>query len=310
MKTISVIKGAFAFIAFIFFTFFLSSCYTVLKQSGEYYSEFGQELPDKSNDTNVDIIQKDSLGAEDESAGDTDEYAETVVINRYYYDSPWWAGYRYGYPGNYWSVSVGYTWYPAGYYYPYDYYYWGGCYYPSYPGYYPYYADPWYYPGTSYTSYSSRRNYGLRHEALNTTGSGLNRIHSINSTAVITQRQYNSGTTAKSDGTTSSQNKKEAKATTKKNHRRFNTNSATTASKPVEKKAGNSGQRTYREVDVPKNNKSFQQGFESAKTHFSRNENQSSRTSNSSVSSDRSSASRTSGERSSSPNVNSRTYKK
>ncbi|KAB2880000.1 hypothetical protein F9K33_06725 [bacterium] len=310
MKTITVIKGGAALIAFIFFTFFLSSCYTVLKQSGEYYSEFDQEPSDKSKETNADIIQSDSLDAEDDSASDQDEYAETVVINRYYYDSPWWAGYRYGYPGSYWSVSLGYTWYPAGYYYPYDYYYWGGCYYPSYPGYYPYYSDPWYSPGTSYTAYSSRRNYGLRHDALNTTGSGQNRINAINSTAVISQRQYRSGTTAKSDMTAVSKNKKEAKAT-KKNRRRFNTNSATTASKPVEKKTGNSGQRNYREVDVPKNNnKTFQQGFESVKTHFSRNEYQSSRTFNSNESSDRRSASRSSGERSSSPNVNSRTYKK
>ncbi|MBL7960101.1 hypothetical protein JNL27_07665 [bacterium] len=307
MKTITVIKGGATFIAFIFFTFFLSSCYTVLKQSGEYYSEFGQGPPDKPKETNADIIQSDSLSAEDESAADQDEYAETIVINRYYYDSPWWAGYRYGYPGNYWGVSLGYTWYPAGYY-PYDYYYWGGCYYPSYPGYYPYYSDPWYSPGTSYTAYSSRRNYGLRHDALNTTGLGQNRINSI--TAVMSQRQYNSGTTAKSDVTAVSKNKKEAK-TTKKNRRRFNTNATTTASKPVEKKAGNSGQRNYREVDVPKNNnKAFQQGFESAKTHFSRNEYQSSRTFNSSVSSDRRSTSRSSGERSSSPNANSRTYKK
>lgn len=312
MKTNTLINSSLPHFALIFIAFTFSGCYTVLKQSGEYYSEFGQDTSNKPQETNTDLPQSDSIVTEEEGeAVDSGENTGNVIINRYYYDSPWWAGYGYGYPGHYWSVSLGYTWYPLGYY-PYDYYYGGGCYYPSYPGYYPYYPDPWYNPGTSYPSYSSRRNYGMRHDAFNSPRSGLNRTHSISSATVISQRQYNSGTTAKSNSTSIAQNKKAVKET-KKNRRSFRAKSDNTASTPVEKriksKGEQSGQRTYKEVDVPKKNKSFQQGFENAKSHFARNDNQSSNSSNARSSSGGSNSSRSSGGRSASPNVGSRSYR-
>jgi hypothetical protein len=309
MKTYKRIRIGFPLIALLSSAFIFSSCYTVLKQSGEYYSEFGQNSSDKSEVTGEDLSQPDSLAVVEDSSADLAENPETVIIDRYYYDSPWWSGYGYGYPGRYWGVSIGYSWYPTYGYTPYDYYYWGGCYYPAYPGYYPYYPDPWYNPGTYYPSYTSRRNYGMRHDVLNSSGSGFIRMNSISSTSVLSQRQYNTGTNAGSKSTTAAQNKKTVKET-KQNKRRFNTKSGTTASKPVEKaNTGNnkrSGKREYKEVDIPKNNnQSMQRGFENAKSHFTRNDNSSSREFNNSNSS--SNSSRSSGTRSSSPNIN-RTY--
>ena len=310
MKTYIFMRFGLTSLAFLLVTFLFSSCYTVLKQSGEYYSEFGQETSDKFKETNIDSTSSDSLETDEEIAEtDQSDNTGTVVINRYYYDSPWWsAAYGYGYPGPYWAAGIGYTWYLG--YYPYDYYYWGGCYYPSYPGYHYYYPDPWYYPGSSNPTYSFRRNYGLRHDALNSTG--LNGIQTITSSTVISQRKYNTGTTARANSTTSSQNTKTVKAT-KKNRRRFTTKSSSTASRVVEKKAtstgGKSGQRKYKEVDIPKNNnKSFQQGFENAKNHFTQSNNQSSRGSNTRAFSSGGNSSRSSGSRSSSPNVGNRTY--
>lgn len=312
MRTNKQLKACFKLSLVIFSVFLFSSCYTVLKQSGEYYSEFGQDSPDTSNVAKEDIFPEDSITEGEETAYDQAESSETVIISRYYYDSPWWSGYGYGYPGRYWAVSVGYTWYPTYWYQPYDYYYWGGCYYPSYPGnYYPYYPDPWYVPDPVYSSNSYRRNYGLRHDALNVSASGINRINSANVTPVFSQRQYNTGTTAGSKSTASTQSKKEVKET-KKNRRRFNTKSSTTAARPVEKKntgkSVSSGKREYKEVDLPKNNnRSAERGFENAKSHFTRTENQSSRSYNNNNNSSRSrNTSRSSGTRSSSPNVNSR----
>ena len=311
MTTSKQLKAGLQHIVVILSVLFFSSCYTVLKQSGEYYSEFGQNSLDTSDSAIEGISPKDSIIDGEETAYDEAENPETVIINRYYYDSPWWTGYGYGYPGRYWAVSVGYTWYPSYWYQPYDYYYWGGCYYPSYPGYYPYYPDPWYVPGHSYSSNSFRRNYGLRHDALNTSALGINRINSSNVTPVFSQRQYNTGSTAGSKSTVSAQTKKEIKET-KKNRRRINTKTGNTASRPVEKRnTGNntaSGKREYKEVDLPKNNhRSSERGFENAKSHFARTDNQSSRSYNDN-SSRSGNTSRSSGSRSNSPNVNSRTY--
>lgn len=294
----------------LFSVFAFSSCYTVLKQSGEYYSEFGQGFRDTSVVAMEEVSPTDSVAEEEGTDSGQAENSETVIINRYYYDSPWWSGYGYGYPGRYWAVSVGYTWYPTYWYQPYDYYYWGGCYYPSYPGYYPYYPDPWYVPSPPYSSNSYRRNYGLRHDALNISSSGINRINSANITPVLSQRQYNTGTTAGSKSTVSTQAKKEVKEN-KKNRRRFSTKSGTTTSRTAEKKnTGNntsSGKREYKEVDLPKNNnRSAERGFENAKSHFTRTENQSSRSYNNNNSTRSNNSSRSSGTRSSSPNVNSR----
>lgn len=294
----------------IFLVFAISSCYTVLKQSGEYYSEFDQSSSDTSAASTEEISPTDSITEGEQTDADETENSETVIINRYYYDSPWWSGYGYGYPGRYWTVSVGYTWYPTYWYQPYDYYYWGGCYYPSYPGYYPYYPDPWYVPSPIYSTNSYRRNYGLRHDAMNISTSGINRINSANVTPVLSQRQYSTRTTAGSKSTVSVHPKKEVKET-KKNRRRFSTKSGTTTSRTAEKKNTGSntstGKREYKEVDLPKNNnRSAERGFENAKSHFTRTENQSSRSYNNNNSTRSNNSSRSSGTRSSSPNVNSR----
>lgn len=292
-----------------------SGCYTVLKQSGEYYSEFGSDSSEKTAATTDQFIPADTLAEETDSTSAPEEGSETVVINRYYYDySPWWSGFGYGYPGRYWAVSVGYSWYPVYGFYPYDYYYWGGCYYPAYPGgYYPYYPDPWYYhPGPSYPNYSSRRNYGLRHDVLNTSRAGG--IHSAAGiTPVLSQRTYNSGITASTLTAGNSQSK--AAKETKKSRRRYNTKTGQTDSKTVEKggnvKNKETEKRQYREVDIPKNNnRSDQRGFEGAKNRLSRNENSGNDRSSSRSYNNNSggNSSRSSGSRASSPNAGGRSY--
>lgn len=297
------IKNGLTVSLLVILTLVWSGCYTVLKQSGEYYSEFS---PNSTERTEPD--QTDSLAAEEDTASVSTE-SESVIINQHYYNySPWWGGYGYGYPGRYWSVALGYTWYPVYGCYPYDYYYWGGCYYPAYPGYYPYYPDPWYYtPSPHYPSYSSRRNYGLRHEVLNT--SGFVRVNSASPATVFSQRQYR--TSATSGSSTVAQNKNEIRET-KKNRRRYNSKSNNTTSRAVEKtvtvKNNSTGERQYKEVDIPKNNnRSEQRGFENAKSHFSRNENSGSRSYNDN-SSRGGNSSRSSGSRSNSPNFGGRTY--
>jgi hypothetical protein len=75
------------------------------------------------------------------------------------------------------------------------------------------------------------------------------------------------------------------------------------------RKSASSGKREYKEVDLPKNNnRSAERGFENAKSHFTRTENQSSRGYNNNNSTRSGNTSRSSGTRSSSPKVNSRNY--
>lgn len=142
----------------------LSSCYTVLKQSGGYYSEFDQNFA--GQDTALQKGDDDSalVRNEAEPPDNGDEEYDDQIINNYYGSA--WGGYYH--PYSRWSLSIGYGypyyggWYDLGYG-SWDYYYWGGCYYPTvYSGYYrPYYP---YYNNISPYSYS-RRNYGGRHYA-------------------------------------------------------------------------------------------------------------------------------------------------
>lgn len=136
----------------------LTGCYTVLRESSEYYSEFSDD----------DV--SDSVETED--TDDTiryDDPDQTVIIQRYY-SSPWCPPY---YPYSGWWVSVGYVpgyvhvvdplWHWSYYYYGYDYY-WNGCWYPT------AYAGPDYYynPRPHYPVYGERRTYGLRASTVNT----------------------------------------------------------------------------------------------------------------------------------------------
>lgn len=302
MRKNALIKSPYIILGFVAITGIFSGCYTVLKSSGEYYSEFEESSSKRSQETYNNNDSMTDTSETEQTVTDSDDQTGTVIINRYYYDSPWWAGYGYAYPGRYWAVSIGYTWYPYGYY-PYDYYYWGGCYYPVYPGYYPYFPDPWYYPGTPGSVYTSRRNYGLRHEAVNAFNPNFNRV---TPTTALSQRLYNSGTNT---GKATAQNKSAVKET-KKSRRRFNNQSRVTHSKPVEKtsKDGNTGKREYKEVDLPKNNnRSIDRGFEIAKSRFTRNDQSARSYNNNNNASGGSSSDRSSGARSGSPTIN-RTY--
>jgi hypothetical protein len=172
----------------------LTGCYTVLRESGEYYTEF------RDNDYEV----SDSVETENAQETVYEEPDQTVIIQRYY-NSPWCPPY---YPYSGWWVSVGYApgyvhvvdplWHWS--YYYYGNYYWYGCWYPS-----IYTGPDYYYPRPHYPVYGGRRDYGLRTPVVNT---------SFDASAITTaNRRVTAGsvrfktTAAKS---TSTESKKEA----------------------------------------------------------------------------------------------------
>ncbi len=181
-----VVPGWFGVVAVFLAGFLLSGCYTVLKNSSEYYSEFDTSNKKREIKRDTLIVQNEW---ETEEYADSVEYPEeeyveetaggkTVIINRYYND-PWfsWNNYNpYYYPHYGWRVTIGWGAWPA-YYDPYWYnpywhsgYYWGWC---CYPGYY----DPWYPPrwsggGNWGYSHYQRRDYGMRRYQLNPVTSG------------------------------------------------------------------------------------------------------------------------------------------
>jgi hypothetical protein len=235
--------------------FLLSGCYTVLKQSSEYYSEFDQKsVPRDTTSRNVadEMTALKDNAADHDSIKDEEADDQTTVVNNYY-GSAWG-----GYPYSRWGMSFGYGyspyysgWYDWGYYPSSDYWYWGGCYYPTgFGGYYrPYYP---YYNFTPVSPYA-HRNYGGRHYATQAGGIGLighsyggNLVHN-NSGG--TQRTYKTGTASTSTRTD------KAAATKGRRHYR----SGDHASGPTKKvRSGSSGGRTYG------NNKSVTRAFENA----------------------------------------------
>ncbi len=188
MKTIKVFSG---FISpswglIVFFSLSVTGCYTVLKNSSDYYTEFDTSGGKKEITQDTVIIQNE-YGSEDYAEteySDTSNYSEdlteetsgdrTVIINRYYND-PWgWNYYNPNYPYSGWSLGIGWGIY---YYDPYWYnpywhsgYYWG--YYPAYH-YYPWYHHNHHWTGdwNGYSHYN-RRDYGMRRYQLNPVSPG------------------------------------------------------------------------------------------------------------------------------------------
>ena len=227
--------------------FLLSSCYTVLKQSSDYYSEFDQKSISK--DSAAQIAGDDMAQAKDDSTIKKDEETdnETTIVNNYY-GSAWG-----GYPYSRWSLSLGYGYYPYytgwydwGYYPSWDYWYWGGCYYPTvytgrYRPYYPYYDFTPVYP-------NARRNFGGRHYVTQTSGIGLvGSSYGRNSTVSSSQRRYKTG---------SSETTKNNKTVSRHGRRQYR--SGNNAAGPTKKATNRKQQRTYR------NDKSFARAFENA----------------------------------------------
>lgn len=183
MKTnnfLSGFKPGWTWGLFMLLSLSLSGCYTVLKNSSDYYSEFD------TSDKKKEVIQ-DTLIVQTEYESESGEYADTTefedaqaeeasgsktVIINHYYDDPWgWNYYNPYYPNYGWRVSIGWGayYYDPYYYNPYWHsgYYWG-WYHP------PVYYDPWYYhhnwygggSGGGYSHYQ-RRDYGMRRYQLN-----------------------------------------------------------------------------------------------------------------------------------------------
>lgn len=156
----------------------LSGCYTVLRQSGEFYSEFA---------TDSALEESQSEGSIDD-LGPADSDEAYTVYNTYYtppyglYD-PWGYAYRPYYYGAYASLIID-PWY-------YDYYYWGGCYYPGlYPHYVPYYP----YLGSDGTR-GQQRPFGLRNRSLSSYSDNrqVTRTSLWNGQAAVTSRRYRGG---------------------------------------------------------------------------------------------------------------------
>jgi hypothetical protein len=130
-KSITQSRNGLLFCPLIIVPFLLSGCYTVLKQSSDYYSEFDQRPVARDTSYQNDKIESDSAEIVKADVKNSEEDNETVVNNYYeggYYPyRDWWGGYGY-YP------------YGLGFGFGYDYWYWGGCYYPTLYGHYrPYY---------------------------------------------------------------------------------------------------------------------------------------------------------------------------
>lgn len=154
----------------------INGCYTVLKSSGNYYSEFSSNNSEESGSVETDTTEENAPEPE----------PKDIIINNYYADdywaSPWyvspWGHYRYGYYPYGWSWSVGYGWYDPWYdpYYNYN----GWCYYPTTPCY-----DPL--PGYS-SSTDRQRLYGQRY---NVTGRTPNLLATVSgSSAAYPKRLY------------------------------------------------------------------------------------------------------------------------
>ena len=91
--------------------FFLSGCYTVLKQSSEYYSEFDQKSIAKDTVTqNVadETMQPQDDAADQYSKKDEEADDQATIVNNYYGSA--WGGYRY--PYSRWSLAFGYGYDP------------------------------------------------------------------------------------------------------------------------------------------------------------------------------------------------------
>ncbi len=131
----------------------LAGCYTAIKSSGKYYSEFGDgnDTYDVSDSSNSDVDEFEPIFQ-------NDDFSRTTYNSYYYtppYRSPFYASWYYRPDANYvWSLGYGYNPYsgdPWNVYYD-PYYYWGGCYYPTGGGH-----------TTAYTPRSTAaRNYGRR----------------------------------------------------------------------------------------------------------------------------------------------------
>ncbi len=234
----------------------LSGCYTVLKQSGGYYSEFDQNSAAK--DTALQISDDDSALAGNESEpadnndpGNGEENDDQTIVNNYYGSA--WNGYYH--PYGRWSLSIGYGNYPylGGWYdwgYPsWDYYYWGGCYYPTiYTGYYrPYY--PYYHTNLSPVYSYSRRNYGGRHY-VNQVGLAGGTRASTAGRVSSGQRQYKTAS--------STSGKKTGKAAVRNGRRQYR--SGNNVSGPTKKSRGAS--RTARKAS--NRDQSVKRGLENA----------------------------------------------
>lgn len=135
--------------------FAVSGCYTVLKQSNEYYQEFDDGSGEYAAD--AEEAEEDSVMEE----GTDEDQPQTTIYNRYYYGyHPWsYPGFGYYYSPYRWTVAFGWTYWPPyyyGYYDPWwDYYYWGNCVYPRY-----WWHGGW--PGHGGLTYNVQRNYGVR----------------------------------------------------------------------------------------------------------------------------------------------------
>ncbi|MBX7152355.1 hypothetical protein K1X84_11985 [bacterium] len=225
-------------IGFSFWMFSLSGCYTVLKQSQEYYGEFG----DQAAQSNSEAIDDSMVVTEYDEQVVAPDDAQTVVINRYY-ASPWWRPWPYA---SGWSLAVGYSWYPSYTYWydPYwDYYYWGGCYYPTHYGgwYHHYYPQPWYDGGSPYYS---NRSYGQRryNTFTNSQNPLLPGISTISAGSAYGGRSYKTSSASNvSDVKSGSKDKNVSKGT----QRKYKSGSKTAAKPATEKKAKSGSERKF-----------------------------------------------------------------
>jgi len=226
------------------FGFAMAGCYTVVKESKTYYSEFSTEKQTEQSAPVEDTTATEESGVADQKeSGDYD--SDHVIVHNYYNYDPWyspWYGPTWYHPG--WTIGISYTWgYPDcdPWYgcYPSSYYYWGGCNYPVVygGGYYPYYPVPWW-GHTNRTS--SARNYGMRRYATNQVNPAFPGIYSGTN---VTAGAIGGGRAYKTDASGAT---KEKSATGQKTYRKTQRKTKTHGTGVVEQKKKSSGERKYK----------------------------------------------------------------